>query len=80
MARQILRALADSGDESPATRLAGLLPDRGDLDELRALADAGDGFAARQPPGLLATAATSTPPRRSCTLWLMQEREHRATH
>ena len=38
----------------PPGRLAGLLAERGDLDELRARADAGDGAAARQLAGLLA--------------------------
>ena len=45
-----LRALADAGDKAAASRLAGLLADRGDLDGaaqiLRALADAGNEYAA----------------------------------
>ena len=41
-------------------RLAGLLADRGDLDELRARADAGDGHAASRLAGCWPTAATWT--------------------
>ena len=37
---------ADAGDGNAAARLAGLLAEHGDLDELRARADAGDGYAA----------------------------------
>ena len=44
---------ADAGDEEAASQLAGLLGQRGDLDELRARADAGDGAAARQLAELL---------------------------
>ena len=49
-----LRARADAGDGYAAARLAELLAERGDLDELRARADAGDGIAARQLAELLA--------------------------
>jgi hypothetical protein len=49
----VLRACADAGDGDAATRLARLLADRGDLDELRARADAGDGIAASALPSLL---------------------------
>ena len=53
-----LRARADAGDEVAAVRLAGLLAERGDLDEaaqiLRAPADAGDEIAAVRLAGLLA--------------------------
>jgi len=49
-----LRARADAGDRDAAERLAGLLADRGDLDELRARADAGDRDAAARLAGLLA--------------------------
>ena len=45
-AEQILRARADTGDESAVSRLAellaGLLTQRGDLDKLRTRADADD--------------------------------------
>ena len=44
--RQILRAWADADDPEGAYRLARLLAERGDLDELRARADAGDPHAA----------------------------------
>ena len=55
-----LRARADAGDGNAAWRLAGLLAERGDLDELRARADAGDWDAAGRLAGLLASAATWT--------------------
>ena len=50
----ILRAWADAGDEYAAEKLAGLLAERGDIDELRVRADAGDGDAAWELAGLLA--------------------------
>jgi hypothetical protein len=50
----LFRHAADSGDENAAARLAGLLAERGDLDELRARADAGDGATAAQLADLLA--------------------------
>ena len=55
-----LRARADAGDGDAASRLAGLLAERGDLDGLRARADAGDGHAARRLAELLAERATWT--------------------
>ena len=48
-----LRA-ADADEEDAASRLAGLLARRGDVDQLRARADGGDGDAASRLAGLLA--------------------------
>jgi hypothetical protein len=50
----LFRHAADAGDEDAAWRLAVLLAERGDLDELRARADTGDGAAARELARLLA--------------------------
>ena len=50
----LYRRAADAGDGDAAGRLAGLLAERGDLDELRARADAGDGDAAGRLAMLLA--------------------------
>jgi hypothetical protein len=50
----LYRRAADAGDETAAQRLADLLAERGDLDELRARADAGDGTAALRLADLLA--------------------------
>ena len=50
----LYRHAADAGDEDAAVRLAELLAERGDLDELRARADAGDGYAAGRLADLLA--------------------------
>jgi hypothetical protein len=50
----LYRHTADAGDADAAWRLAGLLAERGDLDELRARADAGDGPAAGKLADLLA--------------------------
>jgi hypothetical protein len=52
----LYRHVADTGDGDAARRLAGLLAERGDLDELRARADAGDVSAARRLAGRLARA------------------------
>ncbi len=43
----MLSASADAGDRDAASRLAGLLAERQDLDGLRARAEAGDGDARR---------------------------------
>ena len=53
-AMQLLRGLADSGDEGAAEQLTDLLARRPDLDRLRAEADAGNKHAARQLTDLLA--------------------------
>ena len=45
---------ADAGDGNAAYRLAGLLAEQGNVEELRARADAGDGVAAYRLAGLLA--------------------------
>jgi uncharacterized protein DUF4062 len=50
----LYRHAADTGDRIAAERLADLLVERGDLQELRARADAGDRFAAGGLAGLLA--------------------------
>ena len=50
---QVLRARADAGDKHALGQLAGLLEERGDLDELRARTDAGDEEAAGLLPRLL---------------------------
>jgi hypothetical protein len=52
---------ADAGDHHAAGRLAGMLADRGDLDELRTRADAGDQFAVL--PQALVTAQARRPGR-----------------
>ena len=56
-AEQVLRARADTGDESAVSRLAellaGLLAQHGDLDKLRIRADAGDRDGATEPAGPL---------------------------
>jgi hypothetical protein len=49
----LYRHAADAGDSHAAGRLAGLLAERGDLDELRARADTGDEYAAGQLAGVL---------------------------
>ena len=49
----LYRRAADAGDEHAAERLADLLYDRGDLNQLRARADAGDGQAAYRLADLL---------------------------
>ena len=49
----LYRRAADAGDGTAAQRLADLLAERGDLDELRARADAGDGTAASRLADLL---------------------------
>ena len=53
----LYRRAADAGDGYAAERLAGLLYNRGDLDQLRARADAGDRYAAEQLAELLANRA-----------------------
>ena len=50
----LYRLAADIGDADAARRLAELLAERGDLDELRTRADVGDGYAAIQLAWLLA--------------------------
>jgi TIR domain len=50
----LYRHAADAGHEAAAWRLAGLLADRGDLDQLRIRADADDGWAAERLAELLA--------------------------
>jgi hypothetical protein len=50
----LYRHAADTGDQYAARQLAGLLANRGDLDELRARADTGDQYAAERLADLLA--------------------------
>ena len=51
----LFRSAADAGDQNAAVRLAGLLADPGELDELRARADAGDSSATSRLAGILAS-------------------------
>ena len=50
---QILQTQADIGDEFAAERLAKVLAERGDLEELRTRTDAGEGRAAKHLDELL---------------------------